>query len=119
MKTSRLFTEWKPVLASGIAILLGLSLYFYLPIASMTNPPVNWGYPRTVAGFVHVLTRGQFERIHPADSVVGVAKVMGSDSKSMLSDFGWIFLPPALLSCLLFRKINDSVVPLLISTLAV
>src|SRR5437867_1990540 len=28
----------------------------------MTNPPVNWGHPRTADGFVHVLTRGQFER---------------------------------------------------------
>ena len=78
-------------------MLLGLSLYFYLPIASMTNPPVNWGYPRSVTGFVHVLTRGQFERIHPAESVIGLARGMGNYSESMFTDFGWIFLPPALL----------------------
>jgi tetratricopeptide (TPR) repeat protein len=36
-----------------------------MPLASMSNPPMNWGYPRTVGGFVHAFTRGQYERIHP------------------------------------------------------
>src|SRR5207247_1571896 len=55
IKTRRCFTEWKVVLACCIAFLLGLLPNFYLPIASMTNPPMNWGYPRTVEGFFHVL----------------------------------------------------------------
>jgi hypothetical protein len=31
--------------------LLGAAFYFYMPLASMTNPPLNWGYPRTGTGF--------------------------------------------------------------------
>ena len=47
----------------------GAALNFYMPLASMTNPPMNWGYPRTIQGFVHVLTRGQYDKITPSDSL--------------------------------------------------
>ncbi|MCX7817790.1 MAG: DUF2723 domain-containing protein [Kiritimatiellae bacterium] len=46
---------------------LGLSFYLYLPIASDQNPPMNWGYPRTWEGFLHAISRGQYERITPTD----------------------------------------------------
>jgi hypothetical protein len=32
-------------------MVLGLSVYTYLPIRSMQNPPVNWGAPHTWSGF--------------------------------------------------------------------
>jgi tetratricopeptide (TPR) repeat protein len=44
---------------------LGVSVYVFMPLASETNPPINWGYPRTWEGFLHALTRGQYERIAP------------------------------------------------------
>jgi hypothetical protein len=62
IKTRRAFSEWKAILICSGLFLLGLSLYFYLPVASMTNPPMNWGYSRTVDGFFHVITRGQYEK---------------------------------------------------------
>ena len=39
----------------------------YLPFASEQNPPMNWGYPRTWEGFMHAVTRGQYEAIVPTD----------------------------------------------------
>ena len=68
-ETEELLTEWKPVLISGICFCLGASFYFYMPLASMTNPPMNWGYPRTVEGFKHALTRGQYEKANPANFI--------------------------------------------------
>jgi hypothetical protein len=68
-KTRGLFTEWKSVLIMVGLWLAGASFYFYLPLASMTNPPMNWGYPRTVEGFWHVLSRGQYDKINPYDFV--------------------------------------------------
>jgi len=53
--------------AFTLGVFLGLSFYLYLPVASEQNPPMNWGYPRTWSGFLHVLSRGQYERIRPAD----------------------------------------------------
>jgi Flp pilus assembly protein TadD len=46
---------------------LGLAFYVYMPIVSdLRNPPMNWGYPRTWEGFLHAITRGQYEKIMPA-----------------------------------------------------
>lgn len=49
-------------LAGGL--LLGLSIYVYLPLAARGNPPVNWGDPRTLRGFWWVVSgqpyRGYF-----------------------------------------------------------
>jgi tetratricopeptide (TPR) repeat protein len=65
----KLFTEWKRVLISGALVLLGLSFYVgYMPVSSEQNPPMNWGYPRTVEGFFHAVGRGQYERISPVDN---------------------------------------------------
>jgi hypothetical protein len=57
--------QWRKAINSGLMFVLGTAFYLYMPLSSMTNPPMNWGYPRTVAGFVHAFTRGQYERIHP------------------------------------------------------
>jgi hypothetical protein len=56
---------WKPVIYCGICMCIGAAFYFYLPIASMTTPPANWGYARTTEGFFHILRRGQFEKLDP------------------------------------------------------
>jgi tetratricopeptide (TPR) repeat protein len=46
---------------------LGMAVYVFMPLASETNPPINWGYPRTWEGFVHAITRGQYEKINPTN----------------------------------------------------
>jgi len=46
-----------------LLMFLGLAFYFYMPISSDQNPPINWGYPRTWQGFMHAITRGQYERV--------------------------------------------------------
>jgi tetratricopeptide (TPR) repeat protein len=60
--------EWRAALFCGLAWAIGAAFYLYMPIAGMTNPPMQWGYPRTVQGFFHAFTRGQYERIHPTTS---------------------------------------------------
>ena len=68
LQTTRLGREWLGALACGGAYGLGTAFYIYMPITAMTNPPLNWGYPRTVQGFFHAFTRGQYEKINPTDS---------------------------------------------------
>ncbi|HPF98601.1 MAG TPA: DUF2723 domain-containing protein [Kiritimatiellia bacterium] len=63
----KLFTEWKRVIIAALLVVLGVSFYAYLPFSSEQNPPINWGYPRTPEGFWHALSRGQYEKITPAD----------------------------------------------------
>ena len=57
----------KVVALSILALQAGLAIYAYMPLSSETNPPMNWGYPRTWEGFKHALTRGQYEKITPTD----------------------------------------------------
>lgn len=46
--------------------LCGCAFYFYMPLAASTNPPMNWGYASTKVGFLHAITRGQYEQIKMA-----------------------------------------------------
>ena len=61
IKTGGLFSEWKPVVFMGILWCLGVAFYLYEPISGMMVPPMQWGYPRTVEGFFHALSRGQYD----------------------------------------------------------
>jgi len=62
-----LLYNWMPLLNTRAAWIIAALLYFYMPIASMTNPPMNWAYPRTTQGFKHAITRGQYDRITPSN----------------------------------------------------
>jgi tetratricopeptide (TPR) repeat protein len=50
-----------------LAMEIGIAFYLYMPFSSDQNPPINWGYPRTWHGFIHAITRGQYERVVLSD----------------------------------------------------
>ncbi len=56
--------------------LAGAAIFFYMPLTSMTNPPMNWGYARTVDGFIGVLTRGQYEKTNPTNFFKDPARLL-------------------------------------------
>ena len=64
-ETKSLPKDWLVTLACGGSWLVGAAFYLYMPIAGATVPPMEWGYPRTLEGFIHALTRGQYEHISP------------------------------------------------------
>ncbi len=106
IKNRALLTRWRTVLASASAMALGLSLYFFVPISSMTNPPMNWAYPRTVTGFFHGLTRGQYERIHPTSSLLQFVAQIGTYFKCAIVDFGLLYLAAALIPFFFLRRMG-------------
>jgi Protein of unknown function (DUF2723) len=69
IQTRGLFTEWKSTLIMVALWCAGAGFYLYPALASMTNPPMNWGYPRTPEGFWHVLGRGQYDKTNPCDFI--------------------------------------------------
>ena len=102
--TRRAFSEWKAILICGGLFLLGLAFYFFLPIASMTDPPINWGYPRTVEGFFHVLSRGQYEKMNPTADVGLFLEQVRQYFVMAGKEFGWPYLPMCLIPfCFLHR----------------
>lgn len=61
--------DWLVTIGSGFAFSIGMAFYLYMPLAGASNPPMQWGYPRTLDGFIHAFTRGQYEKIRPTEGV--------------------------------------------------
>ena len=62
---ARCSRHWLTTMLTGFSFLSGLAFYLYMPLAGASNPPMQWGYPRTLEGFIHAITRGQYEKITP------------------------------------------------------
>jgi len=75
--TGAIATRLHIVLLSGISFGVGAAHYFYMPLASVTNPPLNWGYPRVWDGFVHAFTRGQYEKTTPGITLDQISAYFG------------------------------------------
>lgn len=102
--TRRIGSEWKSALACAAFFLLGLAIYFYVPIASMKDPPMNWGYSRTAEGFFHVISRGQYERLNPTADWARFGTQLWGLLEQTGREFGWLYLVFAALPfCLLWR----------------
>jgi tetratricopeptide (TPR) repeat protein len=117
-KTRHLSKEWFIVLVCGLVWLLGSAFYFYEPIACMTNPPMEWAYPRTVEGFIHAITRGQYSPINPtAGSGTTFLQIFSSFFatyglqlwrylEGIAQQYNLFFLLLALMPCLIYRKLK-------------
>jgi tetratricopeptide (TPR) repeat protein len=108
-RTGNIGTEWKAVILMGLLWLAGASFYFYMPIAGMTNPPMQWGYPRTVEGFFHALSRGQYEKANPSDIIHDPGRVvmqLGILVRDIASEFNWVLVFIALVPLLFFFKMQ-------------
>ena len=106
VKTRRLFTRWAAVLACCCLLTLGLAPYLYLPVASMTNPPVNWNYPRTVEGFFHLLSRGQYGQLSPVTELGRYAQQILWYGKITWENLSWLYLLAALIPFFFLRRIK-------------
>ena len=109
-KTKGIGTEWKAVIFMGLLWLLGASFYFYEPLAGMTDPPMQWGYPRTVEGFFHALSRGQYEKANPTDIVHDPMRFimqLGLLIGGLAESFSWVAIFIALLPFLFLFKMKN------------
>jgi Flp pilus assembly protein TadD len=98
-------------LAFGGCWAAGAAFYLWMPIAGMSTPPMQWGYPRTVEGFIHALTRGQYEKANPSDlmSLAGWERYFGQLWQmvgGVAEEFNWVYLLIALIPFLFFRQMQ-------------
>ncbi len=91
-RTKKLLTEWKAVLYTGLAWIAGASFYFFMPVSGATNPPLNWGYPRTWEGFVHAFTRGQYERTNPTSDPIRFFEQIRMYCEGAVEEFNVVYL---------------------------
>lgn len=83
---------WKLGLKIAFVWMLGLLPYFYMPISSSTNPPMDWGFTHTQGGFFYSINRSQYHGnlTHQIDRTLG--HLMGTadpTSNSQPSSSGW------------------------------
>lgn len=110
LRTQKLGTYWKPVLICGLLFFLGVSFYLYMPIAGMSNPPMQWGYPRTEEGFWHALTRGQYEKANPTNFLNDPLRFLMQLRmlvEGVADEFSWVFMFIAVVPFLFLRRMQQ------------
>ena len=109
IETRELGREWKAVLCMGLLWVLGVSFYLYEPISGMTVPPMQWGYPRTVEGFFHALSRGQYETSHGTNifqDPVRFVNQLWYLVQGLSESFSWVFMFVGVLPFLFLFKMH-------------
>jgi tetratricopeptide (TPR) repeat protein len=109
-KTKRVGTEWKSAILMLLLWIVGASFYFYEPLAGMTDPPMQWGYPRTVEGFFHAISRGQYEKANPTDIAHDPGRFVMQlwQQVTWLADsYSWVAIFIALLPFLFLFKMKN------------
>jgi len=107
LRTRGFGSTWRSVCLCNVCLFLGFAFCLYLPIASMTNPPANWGYPRTIGGFTHVLSRGQYERLVPTADLGRFAEQLWMLIRMAGEDLGWLYLLFATVPFMCLRRMNQ------------
>jgi tetratricopeptide (TPR) repeat protein len=73
----------------------------------MTNPPLNWGYPRTVEGFKHAFTRGQYEQTNPnIDPERLFYQIKDVYVEGAVEEFGLVYLLVGLIPFLAYQRLQ-------------
>ena len=109
VQTKGLFSEWKAIIWMGVLWFLGVSFYFYEPISGMTVPPMQWGYPRTVEGFFHALSRGQYETAHGSNifqNPTRFAFQLGYIAQGLSDSFSRVYMFVGLMPFLFIMKMH-------------
>jgi len=107
--TRKFGLEQLSVMLMGILWLAGAALYLYMPISGMSTPPMQWGYPRTVEGFFHALTRGQYEKANPTNFLTDPGRFLmqlGMLLKGVGDEFNLVYALIALVPFLYFLKMQ-------------
>jgi len=74
----RMGIEWRLIAYLPFVVALGLLPYAYMPIASSTNPPMNWAYTSSPAGFFFSFNRSQYDSPLSEVSLRTLGRVLGS-----------------------------------------
>ncbi len=100
-----LMRAWRQVMAIYAAVVLGVSLCAYVPLSSATNPPINWGYARTPAAFVHHVATGQYERLHTERTPLQFWGQINMFFDDLKSQFSVVYALVALVALFFYRDL--------------
>ncbi len=106
-QTRALGNQLHVVLIAGLAFTVGAAFYLYMPVAGASNPPMNWGYPRTWEGFIHAFTRGQYEKTNPSTDPTLLFKQLWMYAQGAREEFNWANLLIGLVPFAFIQKMRQ------------
>jgi hypothetical protein len=92
--TRKFLSEWKTVISCAFLFLIGVGAYFLLAPFSMADPPMNWGYPRTIWYFLAV-SRGQYCSTVYTGNIEDLLPQWRIYGKIAIEQFGVVYLVAA------------------------
>jgi tetratricopeptide (TPR) repeat protein len=109
-QTNALFTRVIPAVLCYVPWVGGALIYFYMPLAGMTNPPMQWGYPRIKEGFYHALSRGQYEKANPTSSFDRFFEQLHTYVQGAVEEFNLVYLLICIIPVVVifYRKLNSN-----------
>jgi len=80
--------DWRLIAFLPFVVAIGLLPYAYMPIASSTNPPMNWAYTKTPEGFFFSFNRSQYSGSLSQQSLRSVGRLVGTSAPKPASESG-------------------------------
>ncbi|MBL6766424.1 MAG: DUF2723 domain-containing protein, partial [Verrucomicrobiae bacterium] len=110
IKSNALMTRVVPAIGSYLAWVGGTLFYLYMPLAGMSNPPMQWGYPRIVEGFMHALSRGQYEKANPTSGLDRFVEQIATYVGGAIEEFNLVYLALVLVPviAIYYRRITET-----------
>ena len=71
----------------SVSLLLGLTVYAYIPLAAARHPPMNWGEAQSLSGFLSFLKREPFYLMHFVRDLRSFNGAFGSFALSFPREF--------------------------------
>lgn len=75
---------WHFIYLLPVVVAAGLLPYAYMPIASSTNPPMNWSYTRDADGFYFAVNRSQYGGSLDTQILRTIGRITGTSGARML-----------------------------------
>ncbi|MGO9246649.1 MAG: protein O-mannosyl-transferase family [Verrucomicrobiia bacterium] len=102
---SGLMRMWRRALAIYATVVLGMSLYAYVPLSSATNPPINGTYGHGLITTVYQVAISQYESVHAERSPLQFWGQINMFFDDLKSQFTIVYALIALLAMLFYRDL--------------
>ena len=80
--------RWKRLALQVAAAAAGLCVYFVLPLRALQNPPINWGDPRTLSGFLWLVSADPYQGLLFTTPAAQVLERIAALANYLLKQFG-------------------------------
>jgi hypothetical protein len=98
--------SWKFIPAQLCLILLGILVYLYLPLRARFYPPINWGNPQTLSGFLWEVTANPYRGLLFGVNASVLWERIRSISSLLLDQFGALGLIAGVVGLIQYHYTN-------------